>query len=69
MAQMANSQPSQTSHVELEQMLSAQLQKLPPQLNTLKRLVPKLIRVAPNASDGQWLARRVSGLKLHLRSD
>ena len=34
MAPTANSQPSQTSHVELEQTMSAWSQKLPTQLNT-----------------------------------
>ena len=35
--------------------------KLPKQLNTLNRFVPKLVRVSSNASDGQWLTRCVSG--------
>ena len=64
MAQMANSQLSQTSQVELEQTLSTWSQKLPTQLNAPNRFVPKLVRVSPNASDGQRLARCVSGLKV-----
>ena len=44
MAQTADSQPSQTSHAESEQTISA---KLPTQLNTPNRFVPDLIRVFP----------------------
>ena len=64
MAQTANSQPPQTSHVEWEQTLSARFQKLPTQLNTLNRFVPKLVRVSLNASDGQQLAWCVPAFSL-----
>ena len=63
MSQTANSQPSQTSQVESEQALSAQLWKLP--VNIPNRFVPDLVRVSPNASDGQRLARCDSGFTLH----
>ena len=55
MALTANSQPSQTSHVESEQTLSARFQKLLTQLNTANTFVPEFI-------DGQWLALCVLGL-------
>ena len=45
MAQTANSQRSQTLHVESEQTLSTQSQKLPTQLNTLNRFFSELVRV------------------------
>ena len=64
MAQTASSQLSQTLHVKSEQSLSARFQKLPAQLNTPNRFVPKLVRVSPNALDGQQLAPCVSGLSM-----
>ena len=57
MAQTANSQPPQTSHVESDQTTSARLRKLPTQLNTWNRFA--LVRVSPNASDIQRLGRCV----------
>ena len=60
MAQTANSQCFQTKS---EQTLSTQSQKLPMQLNRPNRFVPKLVRVSPNTSDGQRLARCVSGFR------
>ena len=50
MAQTADSQPSQTSHVELDQTTPERLRKLPMQLNTSNIFVPALVRVSPNAS-------------------
>ena len=61
MAQTANSQCSQTLQVVSEQVLSVRFQKLSMKLSTTNRFVPKLIRVSPNASDGQRLTRCVSG--------
>ena len=63
MAQMGNSQTSQTLHVKSEQTLSAWFQKIPTQLNTPKRFVPELVQVSPNASDGQQLALCVLGFR------
>ena len=51
MAQTADSQPSQTLHVESEQTTSERLRKRPTQLNTPNIFVPDLVRVSPNASD------------------
>ena len=59
MAQTADSQPPETSHVELEQTTSERLRKLPMQLNIPKILVPDLVRASPNASDVQRLGRCV----------
>ena len=61
MAQMADSQPPQTSHVELDQTTSKRLRTLPTQLNTLNILVANLVRVS-NASDVQRLGWCVSAL-------
>ena len=44
MAQTANSQPSQTLHVELEQTLSAQYQKLPTDCSRTRPSLPKRLR-------------------------
>ena len=60
MAQTANSPTPQTS----EQTMSTWLRKLPTQLNTPNRLVPNLVRVSPNASDGQRLGQCVPALRL-----
>ena len=49
MAQTADSQPPQTSHVESEQTTSTWLRKLPKQLNTPNRFVPDLVQVSLNA--------------------
>ena len=66
MAQTADSQPPQTSHVESEQTTSAWLWKLPAQLNTPNIFVPDLVRVSPNSSDIQRLGRCVLALKVSL---
>ena len=66
MAQTANSQPSQTLHVELEQTMSTRLRQLPTQLNTPNIFVPKLVGVSPNASDVQQLGQCVPALREHL---
>ena len=69
MAETADSQPPQTSHIESEQTTSTGLRKLPTQLNTPNVFVPNLIRVSPNASDVQRLGQCVPALtfanKLH----
>ena len=62
MAQTADSQPPQTSHVESEQ-TSARLRKLPTQLNTPNVFVSDHVRVSPNASDSLRLGRCVPALK------
>ena len=59
MAQMADSQPPQTSHVESDQTMLERLRKLLTQLNTPNILVADLVRVSPNASDVQRLGRCV----------
>ena len=63
MAQTADSQPLQTLHVESEQTTSAQLRKLPMQLNTPNIFVPDLVQVSLNASDVHWLGRCVPAFK------
>ena len=50
-----------STKVELDQTLFTWFQKLPTQLNTPNRFVPKLVRVSPNSSDGQWLDQCVYG--------
>ena len=64
MAQTADSQPPQTLRVELEQTTSAQLRKLPTQLNTPSRFVPHLVRVSQSASGVQRLGRSVPAFKV-----
>ena len=63
----SDSPPPQTMHVQLEPTTSAQLRKLPMQLNTPNIFVPDLVRVSPNASDVQRLGRCVPAVKGHVQ--
>ena len=56
MAQTSDRPPPQTSHTQSDPTTSAQLRKLPTQLNTPNMFVPDLVRVSPNASDVQRLS-------------
>ena len=56
MAQTADSQPPQTSHVESDQTMSEWLRKLPTKLNTPNILVADLVWVS-SASDVQRLVK------------
>ena len=62
MAQTSDGPPPQTSHAQSDPTTSARLRKLPTQLNTPNKFVPKLVRVSPNASDVQRLGQCVPAL-------